>query len=357
MRVAVIGATGFIGRRIVARLLAEGHAPVAVVRDPAAARRRFPTVPARRIDLARDRAPALWREALGDVDAVVNAAGVLERDAAAVHFGGGKALFQACRTLGVRRIVHISALGVDRSIDAKFAQTKLAADKALMAVDDLDWTILRPSLVYGPGAYGGTALLRGLAACPGVTFLPGDGEQQASPIWIDDLASTVSAVLADDRHVGAVLQPAGPETVSLREYLRRMRAWLDLPPAFALPVPMPVIDLTAHIGRWLRLGPLNPTSIAMLQAGVAADGAAFADAIGFRPLSMKQALALHPASGQDKQAARIYFLRWLAWPVAAGALIGAAAWALGAGPWLLAAAGGGAVALLAGYVWLTADDK
>jgi uncharacterized protein YbjT (DUF2867 family) len=80
-------------------------------------------------------------------------------------------LFAACEQAGVRRIVQVSAIGGDRHTATAFSQTKLAGDTALMQ-RDLDWVILRPSVVLGPAAYGGSALFRGLAALPLLPVIP-----------------------------------------------------------------------------------------------------------------------------------------------------------------------------------------
>ena len=313
MRVVVVGATGYIGRSVVAALLTDGQTPVLAVRNVELARRRFPECDVFRVDLARDHDPDLWRDALPDADAVVNCAGVLERDADAVHVRGTGALFQACVRFGVAKVVHVSAISATGAAGTDYAESKLASEAALKALD-LEWTILRPSLVYGAGAYGGTALMRGLAALPLVTPTPGDGRQTFSPIWLEDLSKVILLALEDDRFAHTTLEPCGPETVTFAEYLRRQRAWLGLPPARTLPIPLPMIRMAGVIGSALGLGPMSKTSVAQIEHGNAGDGAAFASAIGFQPLSMAEALARNPASGQDKQAARSYFLAWLVAP-------------------------------------------
>ena len=140
-----------------------------------------------------------------------------------VHGDGAAALFAACEQAGVRRVVQISAIGVDRGAATAFARTKLAGDQALMA-RDLDWVILRPSVVVGRQAYGGSALFRGLAALPVMPRLADTGPLQV--VQLDDLVRTVLFFLQPDAPSRVALEIAGPERLSLDEVLIAYRRWL-----------------------------------------------------------------------------------------------------------------------------------
>jgi uncharacterized protein YbjT (DUF2867 family) len=96
---------------------------------------------------------------------------------------------------GVRRVVRLSAVGVDRETPTEFSRTKLAGDNALME-RDLDWVILRPSVVIGHAAYGGSALIRGLAALPVQPVMAGTGPLQI--VALDDVVDTVVFFLRPD---------------------------------------------------------------------------------------------------------------------------------------------------------------
>ena len=115
--------------------------------------------------------------------------------------------------MGVRRIVQVSALGVDRGATTAFARTKLAGDQALMA-RDLEWVILRPSVVVGRQAYGGSALFRGLAALPIIPRMAGTGPLQV--VQLDDLVRTVLFFL----------KPGAPSRITL-EIVSSGRVQLD----------------------------------------------------------------------------------------------------------------------------------
>jgi uncharacterized protein YbjT (DUF2867 family) len=130
MRVMVVGASGLIGSAVCARLAAGGDGIVAVVHRPA----DLGLVPADviAIDLAAV-TEADWRPHLSGLDAVVNCAGLLQdspgESTHGVHAAGAAALFRACEAAGVRRVVQISAVGVDRATPTEFSRTKRVATK------------------------------------------------------------------------------------------------------------------------------------------------------------------------------------------------------------------------------------
>jgi nucleoside-diphosphate-sugar epimerase len=309
MRVVSVGGGGFIGRRIAGRLLAAGHEVAVAARQTGRIERIFPGVPIIKCDLAVDTGIEIWRSRLAGFDAVVNAAGVLQdRAAAAIHAAGPRALFEACRICGVRRVVHISAVSADEGAGTDYAATKLAGEHALMATG-LDWVILRPSLVYGEGSYGGTSLLRGLAGFPCFAVLPGGGNQQFQPIHVDDLARAVEKALLDGSLAGRRLSPAGPDTLSLKDIVVRWRAWLGFAPARVISVPIGLVRIAGWVGDRLDLAPINSTAIAQLTYGNTTDAGLFEREIGFRPRSFDAALLARPANVQDRWHARLYWLR------------------------------------------------
>ena len=311
MRVLVTGANGFIGGHLTAALLAAGHEVRLAVRDAAGTRRRFPGATVVEVDMNRDIDPSAWRPRLAGVDAVVNCAGIVREGRGqsfeAVHYSGPRALFDACAAAGVRRVIQISAISADEAAGTAYANTKKRADRHLAGLD-LDWVVLRPSLVYGEGSYGGTSLLRALAALPWITPLVGQGDQPFQPIHLDDLAETVRRLLDGRGPARVTLSPVGPERLTLREILARLRAWLGLAPARPLALPMALMRGLARLGDRLGDGPLNTTALRQLEYGNAAPPEPFVAAIGFAPRSMAAALAARPAQTQDLWHARLYFL-------------------------------------------------
>ena len=310
MRILLLGATGFIGRELLAALAARGHRVVAGVH------RRGPVVPlgahaVATVDLNAATDPADWAELAGDCDAVVNCAGVLQATRAqsidAIHARAPIALFKACEAAGVRRVVQVSAISAERSAGTAYALTKLAADDYLRSTT-LEWTVVRPSLVVARGAYGGTAFFRALAALPFAIPVPGDGSQSFQPIHVGDLARVVTIALEEDTLVRKTVDPVGPDVVSLRRLLEDYRRWLGFAPVPVVAMPRPLVRLATWLGDRLG-GPVNSTALAQLAFGNTGDFAAFERAAGFTPRRWREALAQEPAHAQDRWHARLYFVR------------------------------------------------
>jgi hypothetical protein len=225
----------------------------------------------------------------------------------------------------VQRVIHISAISAVAAAETAYAQEKLAAEQDLQA-RDLDWVILRPSLVFAEGSHGGTSALRGMAGLPFVVPLPGRGDQAFTPIHAEDLARAVVRLLLPSAPTRVILEPCGPETITLKEIVLAWRAWLGLAPATVIATPMALVRAFGHVLDRLGGGPLSTTGVRQLELGNAGDGQRFADAIGFAPRSMRAWLQARPSSVQDKWHARLYFLRpllrWvlgLSW-IASGAI-------------------------------------
>ncbi|MFZ2019442.1 MAG: NAD(P)H-binding protein [Methyloceanibacter sp.] len=314
MRCLVTGAYGFIGSEVVAALRREGATVVGCGRDLELARRVNPAIEWIACDFNTDLTPAHWRPRLAGIDTVVNCVGILQGslrdDAERIHAQGTIALFEAAAASGVRRIVHISAISAETEIATAYARSKAKADAALSRLD-VDWLIVKPSLVIGRGAYGGTSLMRGLAGLPFVLPLPGEGRERFQPIALDDLASGIARLVARTEPSRTTLNAAGPETVSLRVILVAYREWLSFGKAQELAVPLPLLRLL------LRLGDLagfvgyvtsaRSTSLAQLSYDTLVDGGEFAAASGGTLKGFKETLAAWPATLQDRLHARSFF--------------------------------------------------
>jgi uncharacterized protein YbjT (DUF2867 family) len=216
-------------------------------------------------------------------------------------------LARACVACGVPRFVQVSALGLPE--DGPFVASKHAFDAQLLDLP-LQAVVLRPSVVYAlSGSYGGTSLLRALAAFPGAQLLPGAGDWRVQPLAVEDLAAL--AVRAVEADILGVHEVGGPEPLALRDYQARWRRWLRLPGTRAFAVPEALVS--AQVWLWERLGrgPVGETMWRMLRRGniTAPDAhARLQAAFGTAPRALEQVLATQPSQVQDRWHAQLYFL-------------------------------------------------
>jgi uncharacterized protein YbjT (DUF2867 family) len=314
MRIAVIGGTGLIGSAIVAHLSSRGHAVVAMSRSAGNAGTRGVFV-----DISNATSPDFWLPHLVGIEAVVNCAGVLQDSpvdsTSMVHHQGIANLFAACEQLRIRRVIHFSAIGVDRATPSNFSRTKLAGDQALMQ-RDLDWVILRPSVVIGHAAFGASALIRGLAALPVLPVMPDTAPLQI--VLLEDVVRTVEFFLPPDAPSRQIVELVGPDRYSFAEVVARFRRWYRWRPAreiklsrFATKALYRCGDLIALLG-WRP--PVRSTAQLEIARGAVGDIRQM-ERFQLQPKSLSDFFAAAPASVQERWFARMYLLKPIAFIV------------------------------------------
>ncbi|MEQ1709209.1 MAG: SDR family oxidoreductase [Terricaulis sp.] len=313
MHILVLGGYGFIGLEAARALMTAGHDVAALGRHSAFGERVLTGARWIEADIARLDTPEKWAPLLTGVDVVVNASGALQDSArdnlTAVQDTAIRALVAACERTDVKRFVQISAPGADAASATGFLRTKAAADAALKA-SALTWVILRPGLVWGRTAAGGTALVRMLSAFPLVQplVLAGARVQMAD---IDDVAAAIVAAVAGDIAAGADIDLVEPVPRTLADIVEQVRAWHGFAPAAArLEVARAIGGLIAYLADlagWLGWrSPLRTTSLRALEQGV------IGDASGWPTATFRESLKRRPATRQDRLFARMQLLLPLA---------------------------------------------
>jgi nucleoside-diphosphate-sugar epimerase len=260
--VALTGATGFIGRHLLAALPARGYRVRVLLRRPV----DLPPGASGAMvgDLTR---PQNMAAALAGVDAVVHSAGLAhamsgapEDDFRALNTEATRALAQAAARARVRRFVFLSSIRAQTgpsaaqplteadapTPDDAYGRSKLAAEAAL-AETGLDWVALRPVLVYGAGVKGNMAALLGLARSPWplpLSSLKG----RRSLVSVESLANAVATVLATDAPLARPLIVADPDPLTLPEMVAALREGLGRGPGL-VPMPTPLLGLAARLAR------------------------------------------------------------------------------------------------------------
>ncbi len=314
MNVLVTGASGFIASQIVTDLISKGYSVTCCVRNIAYTRNLFPNTTILPCDFINDTNPAQWLKRLQNIQVVINCVGILyhpnNKTIWAIHYDTPKALFDACVKINVKKIIQISALGIETS-DVEYAKSKKAADDYLLTLP-ITAFILRPSLVYGRGSYGGTSLFRGLAGLPGIIPVPGKGEQEFQPIHLEDLSKSILQLIKSSRSKSIILNAVSQKRITLSEVLVKMRAWLGFAKATLFFIPLWVIRLGSSLGDFIPYSAMNTSSYRMLvQNNVTSDEEArkFFDYIGFMPRDFSSGIYSQPSSVQDHWHARLYFLK------------------------------------------------
>ena len=310
MRILLIGAYGFIGSEIGRALIARGDEVIGFGRDIGYGRRILPGAGWRQGDLRNFVTPGAWLSCLDKIDAVVNASGLLQDEAAhkvaTVQADAITALVGAGEAPGIGCFVQISAANAAPDAPTDFLRSKALADRAV-AASSLRHAIIRPGLVIGRNAYGGTELLRAAAAIP----LTGLAFKRAGRIQCTGMADLVDAVLRalDGEVASGSYDLVETDSRSLSDIVERHRAWLGFAlPLWTLPVGPVMLGLFGRgadlLGRFDWRSPLRSNAIASLTRGISGDAAAATVLLGRAPRSLEAVLAAAPAGKQDRIVAR-----------------------------------------------------
>lgn len=315
MRILVLGGYGLIGLAIARTLQTAGHSVTAVGRARTVGPRLAPRLRWISVDIASVLSPSHWRPLLEDIDVVVNAAGALQQglrdDLERIHHIAIAALAAACAEAGAPRLVHISAPGARIDASTEFMRSKARGDQAIKR-SGIDWIIVRPGLVIGRDAYGGSALLRAMAAFP-VVLPIALGEKRIQTVALTDVARVVREAVEGAIPVSTDVDLVEDTPHSLREVAEWLRSWMGVHPATAtIRVPSGMVRIVAKVADLMGyLGwrsPLRTTAVRALETEVLGDPKPLRAIRGASLQSLEHFLDEIPASTQERWFARAYLL-------------------------------------------------
>lgn len=262
-RVCVIGGSGFLGRAIAKQALAAGHAVTVGCRHPERARAMLVDgVRLKRVDVVDGRG---IDEAIKGCDTVIYLVGLLfERgryNFQAAHVDGVEHVLAACQRAGVGQYLHMSALGAGAVPESRYAASKGDAEKHVRA-SGLNWTIFRPSIIYGAGDSFFSKFKAISSAFPVMPVIC--GETRFQPVWVEDVARAFVSAIGNRHTAGQCYELGGPAAYSFKQLLEMMLDALGRK-RLLLRLPNLAASLMATVGSLLPSPPLTKDQLILLE--------------------------------------------------------------------------------------------
>ncbi len=307
MNVFVTGASGFVGREILRQLHEAGHSIQILARHPASphsqeavARFKAKIHPGNVLDAAS------VEQGMAGADAAIHLVGIIselgENTFESIHTRGTENVVTGARRAGLRRFIQMSALGTRAGAVARYHRSKWAAEE-IVRQSGLDWTIFRPSIIYGPDDLFVNFFARLSRRSP-VLPVMGDGQSKLQPVPVADVAACFVRSLTESAAAGQTYDLCGREALSFEEVLdailsvTRRRRW-------KFHVPMPLARLQARIMEFAfpkllgKPSPLNRDQLLMLAEDNVGNPEPANSLFGLRPIAFHEGIAayLKPGAG------------------------------------------------------------
>ncbi len=326
MQVTVLGGSGFVGRHLVATLVAAGHGPIRVLsrspervfsdgrRSLAVAFEAVETLASigklSREDVVAarnraDRGEAVlresveviegdardWnavREAVSGADAVVHAVGIIRetegRSFGDTNVGTTQSLIDAMKDVGTNRLIYLGILGASDDPEMPYGRSRWQAESAVTG-SGLAWTVVKPSLVLGVSDAVSRRTVKLLRTGP-VALLPfpDGGRTLLQPMYVSDLAAALTLCLTEPERAGQTYEIGGPEHIALADIARAFAAELDIKRVYSLPMPRWALQFGAEVmGRVLRDPPITAAELSQLRVDNVTALDSVERAFGFAP--------------------------------------------------------------------------
>jgi uncharacterized protein YbjT (DUF2867 family) len=292
MNVFITGGSGFVGKAVIKALLDRGHSIHALVKN-------------KPIDIASDRVKSfkgdlfdnsILETALRDCDAAIHLVGIIRQHPSRgitfdrIHYQGTVHVVDAVKRAGIRRYIHMSALGANPKAESIYLRTKFQAEEYVRA-SGLNWTIFEPSLIHGPGGEF-TQMQEAWARGKSVPFffMPYfGGGFKIQPVFVEDVARAFAESLENPKTVGETIPIGGPEQMSWPKMHHIASGVIVGHPRLTVPVPAWYAKAITHVLPSALL-PFTHDQVLMSQQDNVCDLTRFTDTFGWMPQAFESSL-------------------------------------------------------------------
>lgn len=289
--ILVTGGTGFVGNAIVKELL-EGSFKVRVLaRHPERAR----LLASSGCQLQKGDVTSIssvLKAITPEIETVIHLVGILAESKGAsfraVHVDGTRNVVEACKGMGVGRLLHMSALGAREGAVSEYHRTKWEAEEIVRA-SGLDYTIFRPSVIFGPLDHFTTVFAKMMRLFP-VVMVPGSGQSRMQPVFVEDVAKAYALALKRKDTIGRTLELGGPEVLTFDEIIERIGEAAGRQRR-KLHVPMPLMKANALLAeKLLSKPPFSRDALKMLEEDNTTKLNALTEVFGLKPKPLSEGM-------------------------------------------------------------------
>lgn len=289
--ILITGATGFVGRNLVAELLKEGHRLRCLVRDPLSAKALLGA----NCDLAPGDVtlyPSIQKAVTHDIEAAIHLVGILREERGvkfhSIHVDGTRNVVRALREAGVKRYLHISALGTRAGAKSLYHKTKWEAEEIIRA-SGLAYTIFRPSVLFGAEDKFTNLFSAIIRKMPAVG-VPGSGGNLMQPLFVKDLVALMVFSLNEPDTIGKVFELGGPRRYKFDAIIDIIAKVLGRR-VIKFHMPLAMLGLGALLAEcFLKKPPITRAELVMLKEDNVTDDTRLFEMAGIKPIGLEEGL-------------------------------------------------------------------